>query len=107
MVGIASVVAGQTFYVSNSCVGSSSSGGIVSATTYGTLTLTPSPTYSNNMDCSVIVYSGDVDRSVQLTFAAFSTEACCDQLSILDGGLLTSPQLADMSGSYKPGDAIR
>ena len=51
----------------------------------------------NLKPCCVV---GDAAGStVTISFAAFSTEACCDSLTILDGNSPTSPQLEVLGGT--------
>ena len=62
--------------------------------------MTSSSTYSNYMDCSVVLYSGSSSQSVQLVFNTFSTGYNSDFLYVRDGSSSSSPLLSQMSGSY-------
>ena len=61
-----------------------------------TLLLTPSPNYANNMNCTVTITSL---LPIGVAFTVFSTQAGVDNVTLRDGGSLSSPVLAQLSGT--------
>ena len=95
----ATISTAAVYYMSSSCPGPIT----VSSSMFTAISLTSSSTYSNYMDCSVVLYSGSSSQSVQLVFNTFSTGYNSDFLYIRDGSSSSSPLLSQMSGSYSYG----
>lgn len=62
----------------------------------------PSSSYSVGYTSSVTFYPAIPGAKVQLTFSAFSTENCCDTLSIYDGNSMTAPLIGQYRGTTLP-----
>ena len=92
----ATISTAAVYYMSSSCPGPTT----ITVSAYAAMSLTSSSSYNNNMDCSVILYSGSSSQSVQLQFTSFSTGANADFLYIRDGNTSSSPLLSQLSGSY-------
>jgi len=59
-------------------------------------------TYDNNADCQWLLTSSDADWFVELNFDDFSTETCCDVVSVYDGNTTKSKLITSISGELTP-----
>ncbi|MBD1209841.1 MAG: hypothetical protein H9535_15515 [Ignavibacteria bacterium] len=57
--------------------------------------------YSNNLDCSWLIQPANGGR-ITLAFSRFSTESCCDAVTIYDGTTINSRVLGTFRGSAIP-----
>ncbi|RAR46261.1 CUB domain-containing protein, partial [Flavobacterium lacus] len=62
--------------------------------------------YSNSENLSYLFVPSNPGESIQLTFTAFGTEACCDFLRVYDGPTAASPLLGTFGGTTIPGPFI-
>jgi hypothetical protein len=58
--------------------------------------------YTNSQNITTTFCSGTAD-AVQLAFSAFSTESCCDFMTIYDGPTTGSPVIGTYGGTTSPG----
>lgn len=61
----------------------------------------PSGYYQNNENCQFLINPG-CTGTISVTFSQFSTESCCDQLSVYNGTNTAAPLLGYYSGSSIP-----
>jgi PKD repeat protein len=61
----------------------------------------PTGGYLDNENCTLLIDPGCA-LSITITFSQFSTESCCDHLTIYDGPNATYPQILYASGSSIP-----
>jgi PKD repeat protein len=80
------------------CVGTSST-----AASTGTIYDSggPSGNYLNNQSCSFTINTG-CTGTISLNFSSFSTESCCDFLSIYSGSTTAAPLIGSYSGGTAP-----
>ena len=103
------------FEAAISCVSSGGGGGGTSYTMTdggsitacsGTL-LDPGGTgdYSNNESVTYTICSGSTDE-LELVFTSFSTESCCDDLTIYDGNSTAGTLIGTYAGTTSPGTVL-
>lgn len=59
--------------------------------------------YSNSQDFTQTFRPANAGEVLRVTFLAFSTESCCDNLAIYGGPTTASPLLQTLSGTASPG----
>jgi len=63
----------------------------------------PTGSYQDYENCSLLINPGTCTDSIKLSFSAFSTESCCDHLTVYDGANASAPVLLYASGYSIPG----
>lgn len=63
--------------------------------------------YTNNENATNTYCSGIAGQCVQMTFNSFSTESCCDELTIYDGTNASAPQIGVFRGTTLNGQTIQ
>ncbi|MDA8979665.1 hypothetical protein N9G63_01355, partial [Chitinophagales bacterium] len=66
----------------------------------------PSSNYANSTDGTTTVYPGVAGQFVQLSFASFSVETCCDRLYIYDGNSTAAAQVPGSPFTSLPSNII-
>jgi hypothetical protein len=66
---------------------------------YAALAVTASPTYEDNMNCSVTIVGGVHGGVLALNFTSFATEGDFDFLWLYDGDSTSAPLLGRYSGT--------
>ena len=59
--------------------------------------------YENNLDVTQTICPQNAGESIRLSFTSFGTEACCDKLTIYEGGSTNGPILGVLAGNIQPG----
>lgn len=62
--------------------------------------------YSNNENTTTTYCSSTPGQCVSMTFTSFSTESCCDELTIYDGNSTAAPQIGVFAGTSLAGQTI-
>ncbi len=62
--------------------------------------------YTNNQNITTTFCSDIPGEAIQLAFSAFSTESCCDHMTIYDGPSTASPAIGTYNGTNSPGTVI-
>lgn len=62
--------------------------------------------YGNSQDFTYTICPGTAGMSVQAIFSSFSTENCCDYLTIYDGSSTAAPSLGTFQGTNSPGTVV-
>ena len=92
------IVAMPVFFMSSSCPGPT----VVSAADYGAIALTNASQYTNNMNCSIILFSGSNSFAVLFSVYSMHTELDHDVLSMFDGNSSHAPPFSGISGAPEP-----
>jgi hypothetical protein len=61
--------------------------------------------YSNNLDCSWLIQPAQANF-IRLRFLSFETEACCDEVTVYNGGTTASPILGQFRGNTLPPEVV-
>ena len=84
--------ASATSSCANLSVSQTNTGGVIQSNNMST-------TYINNMDCQWYISS---NARVELVFSRFHTQSPADNVSVYDGGSLSSPLIGTFNGPSRP-----
>ncbi len=83
------------FIMASACPGPA----VISLPAYSTLQLTTQAPYPTNMDCAVVLSSGNASLAITLTLTSFATRLNSDYLRLNNGQFSSSNSLASLTGN--------